>query len=136
LIAHDTRSGQRVGTVAATRRRAEHAHDLDERALVVPDVLEHFGHDHAVEAVARERQIERVAVHDARPLTVAGLACFDHCARDRGHVLEIGGGVVERRHTRAAAHRLERVAAAARPEVEQSLTRRKLETFEFDREHC
>ena len=41
--------------------------------------------------------------------------------RDRGDVLELGGGVVERDDARAAAHRLERVAAAAAAEVEQAL---------------
>ena len=49
----------------------EHAHDLDERALVVPDVLEHLGDDHAVEAVVGERQVERVGVDHTGPLVDA-----------------------------------------------------------------
>ena len=98
-------------------------------------MFEHFGDDHAVEAVAREREIERVAVHDAGPLTGVGLARFDHGARDRGDVFEIGRGVVERGDARAAAHRLEGVPPAARAEVEQALARRELQAFEFDREH-
>ena len=82
-----------------------------------------------------ERQVERVAVDDAGPLVELRLAGFDHRARDRGDVLEVGGGVVERGDARAAAHRLERVAAAARPEVEQALAGREPEPVEVNRQH-
>ena len=78
----------------------------------------------------------------ASPLTTPAhwstvdLAGLEHRARDRGDVLEVGGGVVERGDARAAAHRFERVAAAARPEVEQAFAAREPEPVEVDRQHC
>ena len=113
----------------------QHAHDLGERALVVPDVLEHLGDDHAVEAVGGEGQVERVGVDHAGPLVGARLVGFDHRARDRGDVLEVGGGVVERGDARAAPHRLERVAAATRTEVEEALAGREPKPPEVNRQH-
>ena len=65
----------------------------------------------------------------------ADLAGFDHRARDRGDVLQVGGGVVERGDARAAAHRLERVPTATRTEVEQALAGRESEPVEVDRQH-
>ena len=63
------------------------------------------------------------------------LAGFDHRARDRGDVLEVGGRVVERGDARAAAHRLERVAPATRSEVEEALAGRELQPPEVNRQH-
>ena len=79
LSAHATRSGHRVGTVAASRPPGRSAtRDLRQRALVVPDVLEHLGDDDAIEGFVAERQVERVGVHGAGPLLDRDLAGREH----------------------------------------------------------
>ena len=63
------------------------------------------------------------------------LVGVEHRAEDVAHFLELGLGVVERDHRRAAPPGLERVAAAAAPHVEDPRAWADAEAIEVGREH-
>ena len=112
------------------------AHQLRDRELVGPDVLEHLGRDDAVEGGVGERQRERVGVHRAAGEATDGSSPSATIALDEvPHLVDHLRAVVERDDGRAAPHRLVRVTSAAAPEVEHALARAHLEPVEVDGEH-
>ena len=79
-------------------------------------MLHHLGGDDAIERAIRERQLQRIAVR--RRHVDVGIG-----AGDVTHVLELGEIEVDCGDDRTAPGRLERVTAAAAPEVEYAVAR-------------
>jgi hypothetical protein len=115
--------------------RPEHAHQLGDRAVVVPEVLEHLRRDDAVEARVGNGKAQRVAVDLAPGRVVGDLPALDHRAARRAPFLELAGVVVERDNRRAASHRRERVATTAAAHVEEPVPLAEVERSNFDGQH-
>ena len=88
-----------------------------------------------VDGILTRTQVERIGVDHTGPLLVGDVAGREHRAGNRGDVLQIGRGVVERGDARAAPHCLERMTPAAGAEVEEALAAHQPEPVEVDREH-
>ena len=113
----------------------EDSHQLGDRQLVGPDVLQHLRRDDAVERGVGERQREGVGVQRAASGRGRELTGGDHRVHEVPHVGDDLRAVVERDDGGAAPHRFVGVTTTAAPEVEHALSGAQLQSVEVDGEH-
>ena len=133
LSAHETRSGQRVGTVAATRPPGRSTRTISTIARSSSQMCSSTS-----DTTMRSNVLSSKGSCSASPLTApahcvdSDLVAREHRAGDRSRVLEVGRGVVEGGDARTAPHPFEQMTTTTGPEVEQAFAAREPQSVEVD----